>query len=88
MQTAILPYPRFWVAEDYHQKYTLRNWKAVYREFAAFYPNPNDFRESTAAARANGYLAGHGSARQLQADIDRLGLSEQAKAILRDRVGD
>jgi hypothetical protein len=42
---------------------------------------------STAAARVNGYLGGYGTPAALQADIDRLGLSEAAREELLQRVG-
>ncbi|MFZ0131742.1 MAG: hypothetical protein WAK95_04320 [Desulfobacterales bacterium] len=38
--------------------------------------------DSTAAARVNGYLGGCGTAADLQADIDRLGLSDDAARYL------
>ncbi|HWR91691.1 MAG TPA: hypothetical protein VN300_04665 [Desulfobacterales bacterium] len=40
---------------------------------------------STAAARVNGYLGRFGTAEELKAEIDRLGLSAEAKRELLDR---
>jgi methionine-S-sulfoxide reductase len=77
--TPILPYTMFYQAEDYHQKYTLQNRKEFMREFKMMYPTFEDFVNSTAAARVNGYLAGDGSYERLQAEIESLGLSEAAK---------
>jgi hypothetical protein len=39
-------------------------------------------RESTAAARVNGYVAGGGTSAQLASEIDLLGLSEAGRARL------
>ena len=44
------------------------------------------FRESTAAARVNGYVAGDGTRVQLAREIDFLGLSENSRARLIARV--
>ncbi len=79
IHTAIEPLGTFTLAEDYHQKYYLRNTQALYREFKAIYPKEQEFVLSTAVARANGYLGGYGP----QADLPRLGLSENAQQILR-----
>ena len=48
-------------------------------EFAAIYPDPADLANSTAAARVNGYLGGYGTLANLQAGIDDLGLSPEAR---------
>jgi methionine-S-sulfoxide reductase len=71
----ILPLGPFYLAEDYHQKYQLRLMPDLLGEFQAIYPRNADFLASTAVARVNGYLAGHGSETQLRAEVGRLGLS-------------
>jgi hypothetical protein len=45
------------------------------REFQAVYPGNTDFINSTAAARVNGYLGGYGTPEEINATIERLGLS-------------
>jgi peptide-methionine (S)-S-oxide reductase len=77
-----LPAGTFYVAEDYHQKYLLRDESSLYREFETMYPDAKDFMNSTAAARVNGYLGGHGSEAMIQHDIERLGLSAEARNTL------
>ena len=52
------------------------------REFTALYPDPDDFINSTAAARVNGYLGGNGTLAQFEAEIDELGLSAEARQYL------
>jgi hypothetical protein len=76
---AVLPVGTFYPAEDYHQKYLLRRDAVLVKEFKAMYPDAKAFRNSSAAARVNGYLGGHGSKEVLQQEIDRLGLSPEAK---------
>jgi hypothetical protein len=80
--TEIVDYRNFTLAEDYHQKYRLRN-STLVREFQTMYRNLADFIDSTAVTRTNGYLGGHGSVEVLETEIDRLGLSEVSKEKLR-----
>ncbi len=48
----------------------------------AFYPDPADFMDSTAAARLNGYFFGYGDIDTLKKNLDSLGLSEAGKQTL------
>lgn len=84
--TRIEPFDRFYLAEDYHQKYRLQGNRALMAEFEAIYPDIGDLIASTAAARVNGYLGGNGSLGQLEAEIDALGLSSEGQARLREAV--
>ena len=76
--TEIAPVDKYYLAEDYHQKYRLRLDPDIMREFNAMYPNFNDVVNSTAAARVNGYLGGHGSLLMLKKDLDKMGLSQES----------
>lgn len=82
--TAVLPLKTFYRGEDYHQKYMLRNNRALMREFAKL--SPREFCDSTAAARVNGYLGGNGWITQLDKEIDGYGLSPEGKELLRQEV--
>lgn len=86
LKTEIIDAPRFHLAEDYHQKHRLRGERFLMAEFAQMYPRDLDFIDSTAAARVNGYLDGHGSLERLKSEVDSFGLSENARDKLLERV--
>jgi hypothetical protein len=74
---------RFWLAEDYHQKYYLRNDRLLSADFKAMFDGDEAaFRDSTAAARVNGYVAGNGDRSQLAGEIAFLGLSDNSRSRL------
>ena len=83
IQTAIVPYEKFWLAEDYHQKYALRHNQALMQLFDRWYPKGSDFRESFTAMRFNAYLQGHGSATLLLNELDGYGLPDELKDMMR-----
>jgi peptide-methionine (S)-S-oxide reductase len=82
----IIPFTRFYLAEDYHQKFRLRREYDMLEEFRLMYPEEGDFINSTSAARVNGYLAGYGTYADLTKEFGSLGLSERAGKKLLDIV--
>ncbi len=71
---------RFYLAEDYHQKYYLRHDRLLVRELAGYSAGVR--LDSTVAARLNGYVAGRGSASRLRDELPGLGLSDEASRYL------
>jgi peptide-methionine (S)-S-oxide reductase len=63
--TAVEPFETFYLAEDYHQKYHLRSEEELMAEFEAEY-SPAQFVNSTAAARFNAVVGGHGDETTLE----------------------
>lgn len=84
MTAPIITGARFYLAEDYHQKYYLRHDKLLMQELAGY--TPRQLVDSTVAARLNGYVAGRGSPSQLAEDLPRLALSPVANAHLEKLV--
>lgn len=81
VKTAIREYSDLHLAEDYHQKYRLTKKKALYQAFRKIYPDIVDFIDSTAVARANGYVSGHGDI-DAAGDLKGLGLNEEGRKLL------
>jgi len=86
VNTRIVPYSGFTLAEDYHQKYDLRRFPQFWEEFERIYPTLHDFLQSTAVTRVNSYLGGQGTYEELRKEISMLGLSparqEELKGIV------
>ncbi len=80
--TEIVPFSNFYLAEDYHQKWSLRQVEEITAEYKAIYPDAGDFINSTAVTRVNGYIDGHGELEDLHEELDSLGLSDAGKEML------
>jgi len=78
IQTLVIPIKVFYLAENYHQKYSLKMHSDILEEFKRYYPDDKDLINSTAAARVNGFLAGWGASPQLEEIGSLLGLTEQS----------
>lgn len=59
IDTRIEQLSRFYLAEDYHQKYTLRSKRTFMNAFEELGYDETQLRESPAAAKLNGYASGH-----------------------------
>jgi peptide-methionine (S)-S-oxide reductase len=62
---------RFYPAEDYHQKHSLRGTPGLESVFEELGYDDTDLRESPAAAKLNGYAAGHDVGGELSDAMDR-----------------
>lgn len=74
MLLPILPLATFYRAEDYHQKYYLRRYTDLMREFSGC--NEREFQDSTLAMWLNACIGGELKREDLAAEVERLGLPE------------
>lgn len=78
VRTDIVPLNSFTHAEEYHQKYLLKN-SAMKHLLNRFYTRHSDFVDSTAAARLNGYAGRYGTREQLLREFQSLGIDEKKR---------
>jgi peptide-methionine (S)-S-oxide reductase len=80
--TSIVPFTEFYLAENYHQKYYLKNEYGLINGLRMIYPDESDIMDSTVAARFNGYVAGNGSLELLKKNLSSFGLSNAGEQLL------
>ncbi|XP_022094513.1 peptide methionine sulfoxide reductase-like, partial [Acanthaster planci] len=83
IQTRIKFAETFYDAEDYHQKYMLRHHQGLLKSLNL---SSKEMITSHAAARLNGYLGGFGMLKNLELEIEELGLNEEQKEYVRKKV--
>lgn len=77
--TEIIPFEKFYIAEDYHQKYYLQQNQDLSIIIRKNYDVFADFFNSTLAARVNGYAGGYDVLQDILVEIDKLEISNSEK---------
>lgn len=85
-RTELVQFSSFTRAEDYHQKHHLQRFPGLMEELLSLYSSFEALVDATVAARLNGYVGGLGTRKQLETEINSLGLSEAGARWLRNRV--
>ena len=79
LYTEIVKYDKFYMAENYHQKYYLQIVKEIYKDLRGKYDEFSHFVNSNEAAKINGYLKGNGTLKNLETEIDKFNISNKSK---------
>ena len=87
LTTLVAAAPRFWIAEDYHQKYNARRYGALITVLLGSTHSESEVRESTAIARVNGWISGHGTKEQILSESKALVFSAAAREELALALG-
>lgn len=82
--TVIAPLKKFYDAEDYHQKYRLRQHSELVSKLN--FPSEAAFKTSSLAARLNGYVVGFGGVRHFDEECCSMGLSDDVRDYVRKYV--
>ncbi|QMV42693.1 peptide methionine sulfoxide reductase [Cohnella cholangitidis] len=83
LDTEILPFKEFHMAEPRHQKYYLKRFPNAIEKLSALYPSEDDLTDSTLAARLNGLAKGFSNLERIRREISQwpIGAGDQEALI-------
>ncbi|KAI6657513.1 Peptide methionine sulfoxide reductase-like [Oopsacas minuta] len=83
IQTKIKQFEVFYNAEDYHQKYLLRQQSKILKALGL---SNQQLIESTVAAKLNGYIGGHGDLENVDKDLEGSNLPPEIVDMIKKKV--
>lgn len=86
IQTEISRYSRFYLAEDYHQKYYLKRYKNALLVLGRLFQTEDSMTNATVVARLNGLVKGFVTPAELKREVESWNISEQHVRVLKDLV--
>lgn len=86
IQTEVSPYAKFYLAEDYHQKYYLKRHKNAIEQLNRLFQTEEAFTDATLTARLNGLVKGYLTMDQLKTEIDEWDIGIENVKVLKDLV--
>lgn len=82
IETEIAPFREFTPAEERHQKYYLKRYPNALNQLFEMYPFREQLKNSTFAARLNGFVKGFGTKDSVRKDIAQWNMTDEEKYIL------
>lgn len=82
IETEIVPFHEFTPAEERHQKYYLKRYPNALDQLSEMYPFHEQLKNSTFAARLNGFVKGFGTKESVRKDIAQWNMTDEEKHIL------
>lgn len=76
VQTEVSSYSKFYVAEDYHQKYYLKRYQKAMSVVQRLFPTEEEITNATLTARLNGLVKGYITMEKLKEEIRAWNLAE------------
>lgn len=84
VETEISPFTEFTTAEERHQKYYLKRYPKALEQLSGLYQDQELLRDSTFAARLNGFVKGYGTKKGVIEELEKWNIGRAEKLFLID----
>ncbi|WP_211246751.1 peptide-methionine (S)-S-oxide reductase MsrA [Cohnella pontilimi] len=86
LDTEILPFTQFYIAEDRHQKYYLKRYPNAVEKMNILYCSEDEITNSTLAARLNGLAKGYTNLQQIKEEIEQWPITPENQSRCMDLI--